>query len=70
MEFSDLDAVVAMVPFKDQGVRSGQIGTIVHSFTHPSEAYLVEFANDRGETLAMVTAMPDQIASADLLQAA
>ena len=70
MTFTDLDVVTAKAAFPLDGVRAGQIGTIVHVFNEPSEAYLVEFANDNGETTAMITAEPSQIALADLRIAA
>ena len=70
MKFTDLDVVITLSAFPDNGIRAGQIGTVVHAFTNPNEAYLIEFANDNGETLALVTAMPSQIAIADLRKAA
>lgn len=70
MTFNELDVVVALSDFQADGVISGQVGTIVHIFTHPSEAYLVEFSNENGETIAMVTAMPSQISLADMRKAA
>lgn len=70
MAFHDLDVVVALVPFEDGVIGAGSVGTVVHVFDKPSEAYLVEFANDDGETLAIVTAIPGQIAVADLRKAA
>jgi hypothetical protein len=70
MTFSDLDVVVSLVPFENGAIGVGTVGTVVHVFTVPSEAYLVEFANDRGETVAMVTALPNQISKADLRLAA
>lgn len=70
MKFSDRDVVVSLVAFEDGSIAAGTVGTVVHVFTHPSEAYLVEFANGRGETLAIVTATPNQISKADLRIAA
>lgn len=34
---------------------AGTVGTIVHIFTRPSVAYLIEFCDDEGETTEMVT---------------
>jgi hypothetical protein len=45
----------------DHGIRAGQVGTIVHIHTRPNVAYEVEFADDDGETLAMVTLLESQI---------
>jgi hypothetical protein len=70
MKFSDLDVVVSLVAFEDGSIAAGTVGTVVHVFTRPSEAYLVEFANERGETVAMVTALPDQVGKADLRRSA
>lgn len=41
-------------------VPEGELGTILEEFDRPDEAYLVEFANDYGETITMVTLKPDQ----------
>lgn len=43
--FSDLEVVVARFGFPDEGIQAGQVGTVVHVFRAPTEAYLVEFAN-------------------------
>ena len=64
--FNDLEVVVARFGFPEQGIIPGQIGTVVHVFSRPSEAYLVEFANEDGETTAMVTAEPQALAKQDL----
>ncbi len=68
--FADLEVVFARVGFPEDGIRAGQAGTVVHVFTEPSEAYLVEFANENGETLAMVTAEPQALARQDLRKVA
>lgn len=64
--FKDHDVVTALVALpaqgEDEAVRVGQVGTIVHIATGPSLAYLVEFINDEGETLAMPFMTPEQIA--------
>lgn len=64
--FADLELVVALVEFQEDGIRAGQVGTVVHVFTEPSEAYLVEFANEIGEIIAMVTAEPRKLARPNL----
>ena len=38
----------------------GATGTIVEVFTTPDEAYLVEFVNEQGETISMLTLRADQ----------
>jgi hypothetical protein len=70
MAFAEFDVVVTTVGFQSEEIPPGRVGTVVHVFSQPSESYLVEFANEAGETLAMVTALPNQIALADLLKAA
>lgn len=50
----DVEADEAVIP-------RGTEGTVVHVFKHPNEAYLVEVADENGKTLAMVTALPEQI---------
>lgn len=66
MLFKDLDVVQALQAVAasgdDEAVRVGQVGTIVHIATEPDLAYLVEFCNDCGETLAMHFMKPEQIA--------
>ena len=65
--FSDLEVVVARFGFPDEGIPAGQVGTVVHVFRAPTEAYLVEFANMNGETIAMVTAESQQLTRQDLV---
>jgi hypothetical protein len=64
--FADLELVVPLIGFPEEGIREGQVGTVVHVFTDPSEAYLVEFANENGETIAMVTSEPRKLARQNL----
>ncbi len=72
MKFSELDSVVLMqdIPAKPDGfsvgvsdgvIRAGAIGVIVHVHTYPDEAYMVEFADNFGQTTAMPTLLPEQI---------
>ena len=35
-------------------LKAGEAGTIVHIYEKPEKAYLVEFCNERGETIALV----------------
>ena len=52
-------ALVADLP--EQGLRAGDIGTIVHIFHRPQLAYEVEFADEDGATVAMVALTVEQI---------
>jgi hypothetical protein len=59
------EAVSGLNDDDDDGVSEvvmpeGELGTILEEFTKPDEAYLVEFSNDYGETITMVTLRPDQ----------
>jgi hypothetical protein len=47
----------------DHGLRTGEVGTIVHVFD-TADAYLVEFVNDDGSTRALAELTPRQIAPA------
>jgi hypothetical protein len=51
--FKELDVVKTVVAIPKVGIAVGDLGTIVDVVNKPSRAYLVEFANDQGETLAM-----------------
>jgi hypothetical protein len=42
-------------------LKSGSIGTIVAVFDRPELAYEVEFADERGATVAELALRPDQI---------
>lgn len=64
--FKELDVVTALVALpaqgEDEAVRVGDVGTIVHVAERPHLAYMVEFINGDGETLAMPFMTPEQIA--------
>lgn len=57
----ELDVVALVADLPAQGLRAGQMGTIVHVFHQPRLAYEVEFVDDEGETVAMVPLEPAQI---------
>jgi Domain of unknown function (DUF4926) len=72
MEFAELDSVALMqdvaakpddfsVGAPDGILRAGAIGVIVHTFTYPREAYMVEFVDRLGQTTALPTLLPEQI---------
>ncbi len=56
-----LDTVIAAVDFREQSVLTGDLGTIVEIYTHPTPAYEVEFVNPDGSTRALLTLTPDQV---------
>jgi hypothetical protein len=47
-----LDVVAAATDVPAFGVKAGDVGTVVE--VHSSDAYEVEFCNERGETLALL----------------
>ena len=54
------DCVVLLVDLAEEGLKAGDIGTLVH--LHPGGAgYEVEFMTLAGETLAVATLLPSQI---------
>ena len=61
MKFKELQVVKTLINFPNDGISVGEIGTVVHCFTKPNEAYLVEFADKKGRTTAMITALPEHL---------
>ncbi|MBI3157605.1 MAG: DUF4926 domain-containing protein [Burkholderiales bacterium] len=49
---SDLDVVSLKRALPSAGLEAGARGTVVSVFAKPRRAYLVEFADDQGETVA------------------
>lgn len=72
--FAEHDVVVSLVNLPAepgyQPVKVGDVGAIVHIADKPDLAYLVEFCNDKGETLAWPFMKPDQIELAKLSEPA
>lgn len=64
MKFSEIDIVKTTISFPDEGIEKGESGTIVATFTMPSEAYLVEFVNYDGTTRAMLTILAEYLEKA------
>ena len=56
------DVVVIRVDLPEEGLRKGQIGTVVLEFTEPTVAFETEFADDEGRTIAQLALVPEQIA--------
>lgn len=61
----ELDVVQTLVdvPARDDeaAIARGSVGTVVAIATRPSLAYLVEFADEDGRTLAMPWMLPEQL---------
>lgn len=54
------DSIVLLQDLPDDGLKAGDIGTVVH--IHKGGAgYEVEFMTLAGETVAVVTLLPDQL---------
>jgi hypothetical protein len=61
VKFKELDVVTLTTDLPGDGLRAGEIGTVVHVFHRPYTAYEVEFTDSDGMTTAMVTLTADQI---------
>ena len=60
--FKELDVVVLKKAVPGTGIPAGAEGVIVHIHSVPRTAYMVEFCNDAGETMDLVSLLPSQIA--------
>ncbi len=58
-EFHELDTVVLRHDLPDAGLRSGDMGAIVHA--HGAGSIEVEFVTASGKTLALVTLSTDDV---------
>ena len=61
MKFQELDSVKVLCDFPDDGIKKGDIGTVVAVFTKPNEAYEIEFCFETGETKAIFAILPDDL---------
>ncbi|HKM97213.1 MAG TPA: DUF4926 domain-containing protein [Buttiauxella sp.] len=57
----EIEVVVLTEDLPEEGLTKGQIGTIVIVFTSPRLAYLVEFCDDQGRTIALPALLPHQV---------
>lgn len=55
MKRAELDVVILAEDLPDEGLTKGMIGTIVMVFETPTLAYLVEFCDEEGRTIALPT---------------
>ncbi len=58
-EFKLLDVVALMEDLNSEGLRRGEVGTIVERWN--AGAFEVEFSDDSGKTYAFVTLRPEQM---------
>ena len=59
--FQLLETVVATIDIPDEGIRAGDVGTIVDVYTQGATAYEVEFATAEGSSRASVTLAPAHV---------
>ena len=64
MKFEDLEGVRTLIDFPKHGIKKGEVGTIVHIFSFPSEAYEVEFINKDGSTKVNFAISPEHLEKA------
>ncbi|MCR4316633.1 MAG: DUF4926 domain-containing protein [Planctomycetes bacterium] len=65
------DCIVLLQDRPDEGLKAGDVGTVVH-IHKDGAAYEVEFMTFTGETVAVITLLPDDvrsISSEDIAQA-
>jgi hypothetical protein len=56
-----LDVVEVVEDLPQYGIRRGERGSVVEVLDDPTEAYIVEFANDNGSSRLAYWVRPDQI---------
>ena len=61
MKFSEIEVVKTLIDFPIEGIRKGDIGTVVLAYSKPNEAYEVEFVNEGGTTKAVFSILPENI---------
>ncbi len=61
MSFNELDTVVILNDYPNEGLEKGDIGVVVSVYTNPNEAYEVEFVDDVGITKSMMVLLPNEI---------
>lgn len=59
--FRLLDPVILAGDRPADGLREGQRGTVVEVFDRPHAAYEVEFTDEDGYTVAVITATPQEL---------
>ena len=59
-DFQLLETVVATVDIPEEGIRAGDLGTIIDIYLELSKAYGVEFLTASGSERALITMAPQQ----------
>ena len=57
--FKELDCVVLTTDVEEEGLKAGDVGTIVHMYPG-GDAFIVEFLTLDGDTIALVDLLPSQ----------
>ncbi|WP_406044928.1 DUF4926 domain-containing protein [Micromonospora sp. NBC_00898] len=55
------DVVELLSDLPEEQLAAGSVGTIVHVFTAPEQAFEVEFTDNEGRTLTTIALRPDKI---------
>ena len=63
MQYSLLEVVQLQQDFPNISLFRGSTGTIIYTYMSPHEAYEVEFCDDRGVTIALLTLRSEQLRS-------
>jgi len=61
MKFKELEIVRTLIDFPEHGIKKNEVGTVVHIFHVPCEAYEIEFINNDGSTKAEFAILPEHI---------
>jgi hypothetical protein len=61
MKFYLYDTVIVLNDYLKEGVLRGELGAVVDIYTHPHEAYEVEFVDERGKTKALIVLQPNEL---------
>ena len=59
--FKLFDTVKTIKALPEVGIAADTVGTIVEVYDQPYRAYEVEFANEHGETIAMLALTAEQV---------
>nr|WP_159466366.1 DUF4926 domain-containing protein [Scandinavium goeteborgense] len=61
MRREEFEVVVLAEDLPDVGLTKGMVGAIVLIHEKPNLAYMVEFVDDQGRTIAMPSLLPEQV---------
>lgn len=61
MRREEFEVVVLAEDLPNEGLTKGMVGTIVFIHEKPNLAYMVEFIDDEGRTIALPSLLPEQV---------